>query len=686
MGQSFNMLKFRSESGRGQRKKREKGRQEIVLSVEKEDRKEDETPPTTPRSDHKDQGNDSDFVIHFQLVDETWNVFNVSQGSQHVDVHSLDQPAHPETHASFDSVPLPQRTRSRKSSSSSIVQKKASGSKDAQRRCRTPPATTTPAKSLRPSRRSKEVATQSFGLIAQHERESNDWLEHNHGSWEQPQQERPPQKEHSENDIFAANQMYSSTNRDDSGCQNKNSADEDELGDDTKVHPLPTPSSPWSTTSKLAYPIPKKRARNQLPLHGLSKKQRMEADSLQSVDMEKSQKRKRAKNGNFTKLNGRIPTLDEQTTTQPMKLEEGPNLNHGNDEGERQVPPDDQRIKHEDTSSLPSSCGAEDDHLTARQRRRRRCSKPTTTTNEKSTNSVRCSSSASLIQASDTRKESTKYLRAYLPDPNKFYVEETAHVFHNPPIPKQHGELDEYDMEPIEPANLRAIPLPPPLPPFPKGKCIWSWDEKHRVLLADFTKSYDDAGCTLIMDRCDEQYFFQMLERNDVTVISEGLVSTRLIDTNLWSLQTLEQTLGGEYYHKFRRFDSGPLRSPSSSSAEIKEGQGKQYKKYFEQDSMYSMKIRDYVQYLRQRRQVLGTDKATTNISSEFKFVDHNEKEHKIDVAKTALYMIDFDIGKLFPQLYDNFLESMQLKGVLPGGEHCLMHSVRWDRRCRTQS
>jgi hypothetical protein len=55
---------------------------------------------------------------------------------------------------------------------------------------------------------------------------------------------------------------------------------------------------------------------------------------------------------------------------------------------------------------------------------------------------------------------------------------------------------------------------------------------------------------------------------------------------------------------------------------------------------------------------------------------DHKGEEITINVTKTVLYMLDYDIVKLLPTLYDDFISCFKLRGALPGGSHCMMNSV----------
>ena len=68
-------------------------------------------------------------------------------------------------------------------------------------------------------------------------------------------------------------------------------------------------------------------------------------------------------------------------------------------------------------------------------------------------------------------------------------------------------------------------------------------------------------------------------------------------------------------------------------------------------------------------------------VEPQFTFLDATDKEHTISVGKTALYMIDVDMKRLMPWMYDNFQESFNLPSVLPGGSHCMMNPVTPEAR-----
>ena len=260
--------------------------------------------------------------------------------------------------------------------------------------------------------------------------------------------------------------------------------------------------------------------------------------------------------------------------------------------------------------------------------------------------------------------ENQKYEQyTYKDDPNEFYVEETAHIYHNPPFPSEltNGVTIE---------DLRPVPPPQPLPVFPEtNHCQWSFDEKSRVLIADFTPSEGEDGKQqqqhFVMTIEDSKFLFEMFERDDITMISRGLLNLSKVDPSLWSLDYVSRCVGREFYHKFRRFD----RVINPEGMEV----------YNEMDTLYSMRFEDFVQYCDLRKTYLK-ERQNNNFKEEpmFSFEDHVGKTHSLGVWTSALYMIDVDIMRLMPLLNENFLESFELSSVLPGGSHCMMNSVSY--------
>jgi hypothetical protein len=147
------------------------------------------------------------------------------------------------------------------------------------------------------------------------------------------------------------------------------------------------------------------------------------------------------------------------------------------------------------------------------------------------------------------------------------------------------------------------------------------------------------------------------MERDDVTVVSTGIVSSPGLNPEKWSVRYISNVLNDQYLHKIRRFDivvNGDLRSCS------------------ECDTMLSMKAVDYNRYIVQRERV--KDNPTTNKYMEY--VDFEGTVLSLNVETTLLYLIDLDVGKMLPDRYAEFKTHMRLPEVLPGGAHCMMSAV----------
>lgn len=238
-------------------------------------------------------------------------------------------------------------------------------------------------------------------------------------------------------------------------------------------------------------------------------------------------------------------------------------------------------------------------------------------------------------------------------DPNEFYVEEEAHLYHNPPLPSRL-------MNGVAPKDLKPIPPPSPFRQLPNtGKCKWSFDELQRILLADFSASVSAAD-KFTMDPGDEAFLLDMMERDDITVISEGLISTSSLNPDFRDVDFFRAVLGEDYYHKFRRFDTIPDNDGFQTCIEV--------------DEMYSMQVGEYIRYLEKRRNIMA---GNTKEDRSFSFVDHQGRAKEVDAGASSLYMIDADINKVMPSLYVNFLESFRYPQILPGGTHCMMRLVR---------
>ncbi len=115
---------------------------------------------------------------------------------------------------------------------------------------------------------------------------------------------------------------------------------------------------------------------------------------------------------------------------------------------------------------------------------------------------------------------------------------------------------------------------------------------------------------------------------------------------------------GNEYHHKIRQFNK--IRRPNDDNQSS----------FHEVDGFVSMKVSDYFSYLEKRAK-------STCDNDTFSYTPFDKQYQSIIKPKqTGLYMIDFDMVKLLPRCYDDFLGSFKLPSILPGGENCMMNSV----------
>lgn len=279
-----------------------------------------------------------------------------------------------------------------------------------------------------------------------------------------------------------------------------------------------------------------------------------------------------------------------------------------------------------------------------------------------------------------------------LEEEGKYYVEESAWRLHNGCKSNMSGEED------CSISNtLKPLPPPPPLLHLPStSHCTWSFDEDSRVLLANFRP----GDGTLHMCREDESFLLRMMERDDVTVISEGLVDG--LNPELWNMTYIADRLKNVYFHKFRKFqrrvvdsngpDSNNRGNIATVPTTLTEDRVPCLIKYDELDRCIAMKMSDYGRYLEMRHTALakvggdhktpvsnvpnGDEKEAQTICRNFAFKDDSGEEQSIDVIDVVLYMIDLDLVKLLPELNENFAARFKFPGLLPGGTHCMMNAV----------
>ena len=199
----------------------------------------------------------------------------------------------------------------------------------------------------------------------------------------------------------------------------------------------------------------------------------------------------------------------------------------------------------------------------------------------------------------------------------EYYIEETAWRLHNPTVPhcsqsftykqlydqiisknKKYYEPTQYSEDEIiqSISNIKPLPPAPPLPEmmhhFPStGYCVWSSNPQTRVIHADFRPKSSQTPLTVTEE--DEKFLLLMMERDDITVISSGLMNS--LDPQLWGKKFMCSCVGNDIYHRFRSF----RRVLKKIKEEDEEGY---YITYEENDKWLKLTINDYFRYLDQRK------------------------------------------------------------------------------------
>lgn len=192
-------------------------------------------------------------------------------------------------------------------------------------------------------------------------------------------------------------------------------------------------------------------------------------------------------------------------------------------------------------------------------------------------------------------------------------------------------------------APIGPPPSPPQIPDGLKGK--WTYSEETRLFLADF------RDITQVPDQ-DVKFLLELMARDDLVVVSEGLWGSTF--ETLMQLEYLEAAFGHQIHHKFRMF------------SKKKEGG------YEEKPDGLSMRAKDFFRYLQKK---MANDDDDDDQRS-FLFTDGDGKCHEINVDDVSVYMIDCDLPKILPLLYDKYLSHCKMPEILPGGEMCMMNAV----------
>jgi hypothetical protein len=220
------------------------------------------------------------------------------------------------------------------------------------------------------------------------------------------------------------------------------------------------------------------------------------------------------------------------------------------------------------------------------------------------------------------------------------YYEESAYRFHNPPFPENGPEQLAVvrpceisgKMEPVDRDKLDAIPPPSPLLQFPMSDhCVWSFDESTRVLLANFSAPASKNDREVVITREDEAFLLKMMERDDITLISEGLANK--ITFSLLGRDYIKGCIGSQYHHKVKHFKKTITKSRGRNCDLTGETTGR-----YEEKDWHSMKFEDYFNYLDFRQQSQNGRNETNDET--FTFIESEGKETKVDPSNDVLVSI----------------------------------------------
>ena len=178
---------------------------------------------------------------------------------------------------------------------------------------------------------------------------------------------------------------------------------------------------------------------------------------------------------------------------------------------------------------------------------------------------------------------------------------------------------------------------------------VWSYDQSQRIVTGIFT------NVTSIHWR-HKQYIAEIMERDDLTIIMEGLVTNlcrKMAGLGLLRKQLLLD-IGNQTYHNIRRFDRAKVGN---------------FVKYTAKDAaVTSMTGKDYVNYLR----LIGESPMSP-------FAYRNDDGKKVQLKRAmdvAFYMKDVDMTRHLLKISAAFDSEFKMKEILPGGEWCATNSV----------
>jgi predicted nucleic acid-binding Zn-ribbon protein len=200
---------------------------------------------------------------------------------------------------------------------------------------------------------------------------------------------------------------------------------------------------------------------------------------------------------------------------------------------------------------------------------------------------------------------------------------------------------------------LPPAPAPGALPPLPQtGQCAWSFDEGSRILTANFAsnparqKVLPFMEGMRVIEQIDEEFLLKMMERTDITLIVEGLLSRPVEEIARQLLDGLT-ALGSE------NVKVGHYQATSSDGV-----------KTWTKIRTMEVAAKEFSAYVQEVSRHPNEGKITLQ-GAEF------------DIKTDKFYLIDFDISSHHPQFLEDFSRKLFLfPQMLPGGKHCMTHAV----------
>ena len=203
------------------------------------------------------------------------------------------------------------------------------------------------------------------------------------------------------------------------------------------------------------------------------------------------------------------------------------------------------------------------------------------------------------------------------------------------------------------------------IPDLPDSdSCVWTFDEKQRILRGDFTSCKESE-----ISKDDKEFCLRMLEHTDLLLVLKGLFVPSPEAAFFFGESYMETTVGHRFF-TLKRFEAIFVEQEIVGT--------------MESDKDVTMTMRDFLRYLRLRNELLGDSETPSQELSERNTAEmtyrysNDEGTEVINVLNEILYMTDVDIEELLPGLNRAFKENFRFPDILPGGPACFMEPVRW--------